>query len=158
MSEKETKEKKESKKETKNMEGAIQTYTVQPVMSPLVPVLGDPLTEAFDIDAAYVTAIGQLVVQMSFMIPTVLNPNDVTIKQFYMSGGRSTRLEFYVVYACESTGPYKQVDCEFKASEVDAAGNPIALRSILSIKTMLFCTVGPKSSRGIMSTVRTTED
>lgn len=134
----------------------IQTYTVQPIMMPIIPTTGDPLTDTFNIDAAYATATGNLTIVLSFMIPTVLQADQVTVKQYYNSNGRSKRLEFYLEYDCEYTGSYKQVNCQFKASAVDGAGSPIDLGSILNIFTMVVCLAGPKTSRGVISAVRTT--
>jgi hypothetical protein len=108
------------------------------------------------VDAAYATATGYLTVVLSFMIPTVLQADQVTVQQYYNSAGRSKKLEFYLVYDCDYTGSYKQVDCQFKASAVDGAGNPIALGSILNVMTMVVCLAGPKTSRGVISAVRTT--
>ncbi|MDF3026755.1 MAG: hypothetical protein K0S23_1062 [Fluviicola sp.] len=135
----------------------IQTYTVQPVMMPIIPTTGDPLTDTFNVDAAYSNTTGYLTVVLSFMIPTELQADQVTVKQYYNSGGRSKRLEFYLVYDCESTGTYKQVNCQFKASAVDGAGSPIDLGGILNVFTMVVCLAGPKTSRGTVSSVRTTE-
>lgn len=134
-----------------------QNYTVQPVMLPIVPTTGDPLTDTFNVDAAFSSTSGYLTVVLSFMIPVTLPADQVTVKQYYNSAGRSKRLEFYLVFNCDPAGPYKQVDCTFKASPVDGAGNPIDLGSILNVFTMVVCLVGPRTSRGIVSNVRTTE-
>lgn len=134
----------------------IQSYTVQPIALPIIPTTGDPLTDTFNIDAAYASATGYLTIVLSFMIPTELQADQVVVEQYYNSSGRSKRLEFYLVYDCEASGTYKQVNCQFKASATDAGGNPIALGTILNIMTMVVCKVGPRTSRGVVSSVRTT--
>jgi hypothetical protein len=156
MSEKETNEKKESKKETKDTLGGIQSYVVQPIMLPIVPTSGPYLADTFNIDPVYAVSTGQLTIMMSFMIPAELSASQVSIKQYYNSS-EPTELQFYAVYSSESTTATKQVNCKFKASATDAAGHSIAIGDILNILTMVVCTAGPKSSRGIMSSVRTTE-
>ncbi len=134
----------------------IQNYIVQPVMLPILPTSGPSLDETFRIDPAYNAATQQLNVTMSFKIPGDYNASNVAIKQYYNPNDTS-KLHFYAVYGSESTAELKRVDCTFKASAMDAAGNPIALGGILAITTMLVNTVGPKTSRGVMSSVRTTE-
>lgn len=156
MDAKESKETKE-KKETKNTDGAVQNYLVQPVLLPIVPMSAPYLTDTFNIDAAYAVSTGQLTVFMSFMIPGDLSPSQVSIKQYYDSHDEPNQLQFYAVYSSESTATMKQVNGKFKACATDAGGSPIDLGSILNIMTMVVCTVGPKSSRGIISNVRTTE-
>lgn len=138
------------------MEVTIQNYTVQPVMLPLTPVGSPTLADPTAIDAAYSTSTQKLTVAMTFMIPGDLNPNQVSIKQYYDSSD-SCNLQFYAVYSSSSTATPKPVTCSFKASAVDAAGHDIDLGAILTLFILLVNTVGPKSSRGIMSTVRTTE-
>lgn len=146
------------KKETKETDGVVQNYIVQPVMLPIVPMSAPYLTDTFNIDAAYAVSTGQLTVFMSFMIPGDLSASQVSIKQYYDRDHESSQLQFYAVYSSESSSAMKQVNGKFKACATDAGGNPIDLGSILDIMTMVVCTVGPKSSRGIISNVRTTED
>jgi len=148
---KETKE----KNETKDSVGAVQNYIVQPVLLPILPVTGTSLPETFCIDAAYVVATGELDVLVSFMIPGDINANQVSIKQYYDVHDEN-KLQFYAVYGSESSVQAKEVKGRFKASATDAAGNPIDLGCIRSIMTMLVNTVGPKTSRGTVSSVRTT--
>lgn len=156
MDAKQPKETKE-KKETKNSVESIQNYIVQPVMLPIVPASGTSLPETFCVDAVYAVGTGQLTVLMSFMIPGDLSPSQVSIKQYYDNRDEH-KLQFYAVYSSESTMQAKQVDCKFKASATGASGESIDLGAILSVMTMMVNTVGPKTSRGIMSNVRTTED
>ncbi|AEA45032.1 hypothetical protein [Fluviicola taffensis] len=137
-------------------DGAIQTYIVQPVMLPILPASGNSLAETFNIDAVYIVANGQLNVIMSFMIPANVNPSQVSIKQYYSSTEPSS-LSFYASYASNLTSEIVQVNCKFRASTTDARGRAISLGSVLSISTMVVCTVGPKTSRGVMTSVRTTE-
>jgi|GEM_PF-5200308 len=144
-------------KETKDSVGAVQNYIVQPVMLPIVPCPGTSLPETFCIDAVYAVGTGQLTVTMSFMIPGDLSASQVSIKQYYDDHDEH-KLQFYAVYSSESTMQAKQVDCKFKASATGASGEPIDLGAILDVMTMMVNTVGPKSSRGIISNVRTTED
>jgi len=138
------------------METAIQTYVVQPVAVPMVPLGAPNLTDPVVLDAVYDRSSGYLNVTLSIMIPGDLNPNQVSIKQYY-SSSHNTVLEFYAVYSSESTEDAKPLTCTFKASAVDASGNTIDLAAILSVYNMLANTVGPKTSRGVMTTVRTTE-
>ncbi len=156
MDAKEPKETKE-KKEAKNSVGAIQNYIVQPVMMQIVPMSAPYLTDTFNIDAAYAVSTGQLTIFMSFMIPGDINPSQVSIKQYYDRDHESSELQFYAVYGSESTAQAKEITCKFKACATDAGGAPIDLGAILSITTMLVNTVGPKTSRGTVSSVRTTE-
>jgi hypothetical protein len=156
MDAKEPKETKE-KKETKNTVEGIQNYIVQPVMAPIVPASGTSLPETFKIDAAYAVSTGQLTIFMSFMIPGDVNANQVSIKQYYDALHEPSELQFYAVYGSESTMTAKEVTCKFKACPTDAGGSPIDLGAILNVMTMLVNTVGPKTSRGVMSSVRTTE-
>lgn len=155
MSEKEINEKEEFNKETKNSLGGVQSYTVQPVMLPILPASAPYLADTFNIDPSYSVSTAQLTVLMSFMIPGDLNPSLVSIKQYYNSN-QSSELQFYAVYSSESTATTKQVNCKFKACVTDAAGNPIDLGAILNVKTMLVNSVGPKSSRGVLTSVRVT--
>jgi hypothetical protein len=136
-------------------EATIQIYNVQPIMMPIVPASASTLQETFNVNVNYSATTGQLGVTMSFMIPGNLNPSQVSIKQYYSSNEPST-LEFYAVYSSESTATPKQVDCKFKASTVDANNTPISLGSILSVMTMMVCTSGPKTSRGVVNAVRLT--
>lgn len=155
MDAKEYKETKE-KKEAKNSEGVIQNYIVQPVMLPILPTSGPYLAETFNIDAAYSVSTELLNVLMSFMIPGDVSPSQVSIKQ-YFDAHEPSQLQFYAVYSCESGSPTKQVNCKFKACATDAGGAPIDLGAILNVMTMVVNTVGPKTSRGTVSSVRTTE-
>lgn len=138
------------------MEVTIQTYTVQPVLLPLTPADTPTLADPTAIDAAYSTSTQKLTVAMTFMIPGDLNPSQVAIKQYYDSSD-PCNLQFYAVYGSSSTATPKPVTCSFKASAVDAAGHDIDLGAILTLFIMLVNTVGPKTSRGVMTTVRTTE-
>lgn len=139
------------------METTIQPYIVQPVAAPMLPVTPATLDEAVAVDAAYSVEAQQLNVAITFMLPGNVSPSQVTIKQYYNAavGGK---LHFYLVYNCESPEQMKPITGGFKASPFDAAGSPIPLGTILAITTMMVNSSGPKSSRGLMTTVRTTED
>lgn len=139
------------------MEATIQTYVVQPIALPILPTSAPNLTNPVVLDAVYDRSSGYLTVTMTIMIPGDLNPNQVSVKQYY-SSSHKTVLEFYAVYSSESTADTKSLTCSFKASPVDAAGSPIELGAIMSVCNMLVNSVGPKTSRGTVSTVRTTED
>jgi hypothetical protein len=154
MDAKEPKETKETK-EAKNSVGAIQNYTVQPVMLPILPASGPYLADTFNIDAAYSVSAAQLTVLMSFMIPADLTASQVSIKQ-YFDDHEPYELQFYAVYSSESSSPTKQVNAKFKACATDASGTPIDLGAILNVMTMVVNTVGPKTSRGMVSSVRVT--
>lgn len=138
------------------METTIQPYIVQPVAAPMLPVTPPTLDEAVAVDAAYSTESQQLNVAVTFKLPGNVNPSLVTIKQYYnaSSGGK---LHFYIEYNCASPDPMKPVTGGFKACPFDAAGSPVPLDTILTITTMMVNSYGPKSSRGITTTVRTTE-
>lgn len=138
------------------METTIQTYVVQPVALPIVPTSAPNLPDPVVLDAVYDRSSGYLTVTITIMLPGDLNPNQVSIKQYY-SSSHNTVLEFYAVYSSESTEDAKPLTCSFKASPVDVYGNPIELGAIMSVYNMLVNSVGPKTSRGVMTTVRTTE-
>nr|WP_294858652.1 hypothetical protein [uncultured Fluviicola sp.] len=146
----------QEQKETKIDVGGIQTYIVQPVMLPILPTSGPYLADTFNIDAAYSVSTLQLTVLMSFMIPGDLTASQVSIKQ-YFDEHEPNELQFYAVYSSESTAQMKEVSCKFKACATDAGGAPIDLGAILNVMTMMVNTVGPKTSRGTVCTVRTTE-
>lgn len=132
----------------------IHNYTVGKVSTPVSPT-SPYLTDTFDIDPVYTTSLGELEVWMSFMIPGDLDPDEVSIKQYY-SSDEPTELQFYATYNSSSTVTPVQVDCKFKAIPSDASNNPIDLSHITDVFTMLYYIGGPKTSRGVMTTVRTT--
>lgn len=138
------------------METTVQTYIVQPVAAPMLPVVPATLDDVSGVDAAYSTSTQQLNVLVSFKIPGNVNPNQVTVTQYY-NAADSNKLYFYLTYYCESPGNLKTYTGGFKASPFDAAGSPIELGAILVVNTMMVNSCGPKSSRGISSQVRTTE-
>ncbi|WP_343634183.1 hypothetical protein [Fluviicola sp.] len=139
------------------MDTTIQTYTVQPVALPIVPCGAPNLPETAGVDAAFNVASGQMSVTMTFMLPGTINPSQVTIQQYYPAVADPSKLYFYAVYNSDSTATAKPVNCAFKASPVDSSGGAISLGSVLTINTMLVNLYGPKSSRGMNSAVRTTE-
>lgn len=139
------------------METTVQPYIVQPVAAPMLPVVPATLDDAVAVDASYSTSSQQLNVLVTFKLPGNVNPSQVTVTQYYNASDVS-KLHFYLSYYCESPGNLKTYTGGFKASPFDAAGLPIALGSVLTITTMMMNSCGPKSSRGISSTVRTTED
>lgn len=139
------------------MDTTIQTYIVQPVAMPILPCGAPYLPDTTAVDAAYKVSTGQLSVAMTFMLPGTINPNQVTIQQYYPGNADPSKLFFYAVYNSDSSATAKPVTCAYKACPVDAAGSPISLGSILTIETMVVNLYGPKSSRGMATTVRTTE-
>lgn len=138
------------------METTIQTYIVQPVAAPMLPVVPATLDDAVAVDAAYSTSSQELNVLVTFKLPGNVNPNQVTVTQYY-NASDSSKLHFYLTYYCESPGNLKTYTGGFKASPFDAAGSPIALGGVLTVTTMMVNSCGPKSSRGLSSNVRTTE-
>lgn len=138
------------------METTIQPYIVQPVAAPMLPVTPATLDDAVAVDASYSTSAQQLNVVVTFKLPGNVNPGQVTVTQYY-NASDSSKLHFYLTYNCESPGQLKSVTGGFKASPFDAAGSPISLGAVLTITTMMVNSCGPKTSRGISTTVRTTE-
>lgn len=137
------------------MEATIQTYTVQPIAVPISPTSAPNLADPTAIDAEYNSGTGKLIVVMTFMVPGDLNPNQVSIKQYYTPDNASN-LQFYAVYGSSSSATPKSITCSFQACATDAGGHGIDLGAILSVYNLLVNTVGPKTSRGVMTTVRTT--
>lgn len=135
---------------------SIQTYTVQPVPTTISPVLPALLPDPAPIDAAFNAGTQQLTVALTFMIPGNLNASQVSIKQYYDSS-QSSKLYFYICYNSESTATPKAVSCAFQASATGPGGTPITLGAILNVYIMMYNAAGPKTSRGAMVTVRTTE-
>lgn len=134
----------------------IHNYTVGTVSSPTSPISPYSLADTFNVDPVYNTSSGILEVWMSFMIPGDLDPDEVSIKQYY-TPDTSTELQFYAVYDSASTATLVQVDCKFKASSTDASSNPINLSNITDVFTMVSCIKPPKkTSRGTMVTIRIT--
>ena len=138
-------------------EVTTQTYTVVPVLLPILPASSPYLDDPTGVDAVYNTVSGNLTVSFTLMIPSDLNPNELTINQFY-SALEPNKLCFYAVYTSTSSVRSIPLTCWFRASALDAGGAGIDLGAILSIYSLMVNTVGPKSSRGLLTTVRTTED
>lgn len=137
------------------METTIQTYTVQPVAVPISPTSAPNLADPTAVDAEYITGSRKLMVAMTFTIPGDLNPDQVSIKQYY-SPDNSSNLQFYAVYGSSSSASPQTVTCSFQACATDAGGHDIDLGAVLTVFNMMVNTVGPKTSRGVMSSVRTT--
>ncbi len=134
----------------------LQTYTVQPIPASMSPIGSPYLTDPTAIDAAYNATSQQITLTMSFTIPGDLDPNQVSVKQYFTSS-QSSRLQFYICYSSASTATPQTVACTFTASNLDSAGNPIDLGAISKVFNMLKNATGPKSSRGILTSVRTTD-
>lgn len=132
---------------------ANQVYVVTPVSTSIAPNQGSPKPPTpTNASADYYTSLSKLAILMTFKIPSSIDPTEVTIQQYFNSGDTS-KLEFYAVYDKTGSGDLVSVNAEFNASNVDASSNSINLSLITSVKLILVCGVGPKSSKGCTKTV-----
>lgn len=133
-----------------------QTYTVQPIPGSMSPVSPYALSNPVIIDAVYIGAQNKITVSLTFQIPNDVSASSVSVKQYYNSS-QSSKLQFYICYSSASTAAAQTITCSFDASSSDGRGGSVDLGGITSVFNMLMNANGPKSSRGINTTIRITE-